>query len=125
MDKRKTLDEHDDNHESLYDDDNDDDLQPSDPQIYEPVIEITSARKRPKKDTSLIESEILRSLLKRHREPPEEDDEDKMFLLSLLPSFKKMDEDVKFATRIEILQVVRRNLQTNYFPAASASTPIL
>lgn len=102
-------------------DEEEEDLQSSDPQIYEPVIEITAARKRPRSELS--ESDMLRNMLKRQRDVPEEEDEDKMFLLSLLSSFKKMDEDVKLATRIEVLQVVKRNLHAVYFPGAPGSTP--
>lgn len=97
------------------------DLQSSDQPIYEPLVEITAAKqgqKRPRTDLQ-EQTEMLRNLLKRQNEQPEEVDEDKMFLLSLLSSFKKMDEDVKLATRIEILQIVKRNLQAVYFPTTN------
>lgn len=134
---RETPEKIEDDRDVVFDDEQDEEaamgaaLGVGDPQIYEPVIEITSTgRKRPRippplapppSQLSAEHAEVVRALLRRHRD--DEDDDDKMFLLSLLPSFKKMDEDVKFASRIEILQVVRRNLQqNNYFPAAAAAT---
>lgn len=40
----------------------------------------------------------------------DDDDEDRMFLLSLLPSFKKLNHENKLGVRIDILQVIRQSL---------------
>lgn len=39
---------------------------------------------------------------------PDEIDEDKSFLMSLLPSFKKFDDQQKLAAKVEFLQVIQK-----------------
>lgn len=50
----------------------------------------------------------LPQILKTTRDEDNEIDEDKYFLLSLLPSFKKFNDDQKFIVRMEIMNVMRR-----------------
>lgn len=89
--------------ECNYEEDNTFDMIPYDAQLTT-VLNKTPTRKRQRTesyDMSLLE--ILANLEQGTK--PQETDEDKMFLLSLLPSFKKMNEDIKLATKIEVLQV--------------------
>lgn len=90
--------------ESNFEEDNTFDLQSFDLQLSEAMNAKTPPRKRLRKDaydTSLVE--ILANL---EQSKMQENDDDKMFLLSLLSSIKKMSEDLKLATKIEILQVI-------------------
>ncbi|XP_050304654.1 uncharacterized protein LOC126742131 [Anthonomus grandis grandis] len=52
--------------------------------------------------------ESLLQILREKKDTENEIDEDKYFLLSLLPSLKKFNEDQKFIARTEILNVIRR-----------------
>lgn len=48
-------------------------------------------------------------------------DEDKYFLLSLLPSFRKLNEEQKFIARIEIINVISRIRLTGYHRTQTGS----
>lgn len=45
--------------------------------------------------------------------PEDHFDDDKMFLNSLIPSFKKMNDDTRLLCRIEVLKIIRYALQGN------------
>lgn len=60
----------------------------------------------PKSDLENYEESILQ-ILKEIKNEEQEIDEDKYFLLSLLPSFKKFNEDQKFLARMHIMNVMR------------------
>ncbi|KAL2716020.1 LOW QUALITY PROTEIN: flotillin-2 isoform X3 [Vespula squamosa] len=63
--------------------------------------------KRKKISNNTFEESLLQMLREKNDEE-KEIDEDKYFLLSLLPSFRKLNEEQKFIARIEIMNVMRR-----------------
>lgn len=54
-----------------------------------------------------FQEEVVLKLLQQ-KKTDEEIDEDKSFLISLIPTFKRLNEDQKLEAKIEILQVLRR-----------------
>lgn len=75
-----------------------------------PVISlkpIANVIKRKKISNNTFEESLLQMLREKNDEE-KEIDEDKYFLLSLLPSFRKLNEEQKFIARIEIMNVMRR-----------------
>jgi hypothetical protein len=50
-------------------------------------------------------------------------DEDKCFLLSLLPSFRQFNNEQKFLAMMEILKIIQVKLQKNLDTYSSCSTP--
>ncbi|KAK9707754.1 Alcohol dehydrogenase transcription factor Myb/SANT-like [Popillia japonica] len=72
------------------------------------VRPVTTPSVKRKKVPQKSYEESLLHILKQKRDEDREIDEDKYFLLSLLPSFKKMNEDQKFFVRTEFLNVMRR-----------------
>lgn len=56
--------------------------------------------------------ESLLQLLREKKDEEKDIDDDKYFLLSLLPAFKKFSDDQKFYARTEILHVMRRVQQS-------------
>lgn len=79
----------------------------------------TPSVKRKKVPQKSYEESLLH-ILKQKRDEDREIDEDKYFLLSLLPSFKKMNEDQKFFVRTEFLNVMRRvRFSGNNYPIQS------
>ncbi|XP_071052963.1 uncharacterized protein [Onthophagus taurus] len=70
------------------------------------------------KSTKSYEESLLDTL---REKKTEEVDEDRYFLLSLLPAFKKFDEEQKFTAKTEIMNVMRRvRLSKNATPVPSA-----
>lgn len=69
-----------------------------------PMAKSSTRRKAP---ISKSYEESLLQILKEKKDEDKEIDEDKYFLLSLLPSFKKFNEDQKFVARTQILNVMR------------------
>lgn len=67
---------------------------------YSSSNNVKRKRKQPTYEETLLE--ILRE------SRSDENDEDKLFLMSLLPSFKKLTADQKFNVRIEFLQTLQR-----------------
>lgn len=61
---------------------------------------------KPKLKKPTYEESLLRIL--REKKVEEEIDEDKSFLLSLVPSFKKMNDDQKIEAKMEFLATIRR-----------------
>ncbi|XP_066958097.1 uncharacterized protein [Macrobrachium rosenbergii] len=88
--------------------------------LDEGTIEVTSTKLetivRPQKQRKIKETEEnakksyeeeLIDVLKK-KKPQEDIDEDKSFLMSLLPKFKKFSDNQKFEAQIEILKIMRR-----------------
>nr|CAD7260487.1 unnamed protein product [Timema shepardi] len=63
---------------------------------------------RRKKETKIDLVESLLQILQKKQEEEKDIDEDQYFLRSLLPSFKKFNDEQKLTARIEILKVLRR-----------------
>jgi hypothetical protein len=60
---------------------------------------------------------LLAILSKRESQNSEDNsDDDRMFLLSLMPLMKQMSPQQKVKTRIELLQIVQNNLMSNATP---------
>jgi len=78
----------------------------------------TSQPSRKQKMTDFQKS-VVEVLAKRKISNENEDlDEDKLFLLSLLPTLKKMSSDKKFDFKIQIMQMLKNiNFQNNFNPA--------
>ncbi|KAI4462650.1 madf domain transcription factor [Holotrichia oblita] len=55
-------------------------------------------------------------MIERRNDYYEEIDEDRYFLLSLLPAFRRFTEDQKYAARIEIMQAMRRVNSSGIMP---------
>lgn len=76
---------------------------------------------------SNFEQSILEILKEKKNEPQDAVDEDKSFLLSLLPSLKKLSDEAKFDVKIEILNVLKRHQmplqQSSLAPMAEPFTP--
>jgi len=78
----------------------------------------TSQPSRKQKMTDFQKS-VAEVLAKRKINNENEDlDEDKLFLVSLLPTLKKMSSDKKFDFKIQIMQMLKNiNFQNNFNPA--------
>lgn len=63
---------------------------------------------KPSRKPSKSYEETLLQMLQEKRNEENEIDEDRYFLLSLLPSFRKLNEEQKFMAKTEILNVIRR-----------------
>lgn len=58
-----------------------------------------------------FESQLIKLLTDHKRQESDRaEDDDRYFLLSMLPSFKNLDEETKLKTRIEMLQVLQRSI---------------
>uniref|UniRef100_A0A1B6CQ69 BESS domain-containing protein n=2 Tax=Clastoptera arizonana TaxID=38151 RepID=A0A1B6CQ69_9HEMI len=70
--------------------------------------------KRPKKRHSSrnLESHLVTFLSGNNRQPSyiQNEDEDRCFLMSMLPSFKTLDDETKLKTRIEMLQTLQKSV---------------
>lgn len=82
-----------------------DDIQPNTSTFVRPSVS------RPKKKSAPYEQQLL-DILKKKKENVnvEEIDEDKHFMLSLVPPFKKFNDEEKYQAKMEFLRVIR-NIQ--------------
>jgi len=85
-------------------------------------------KKRPrnlgKKRNEISYEEALLQILRQKNMDDSNVDEDKCFLLSLLPSFRQINDDQKYLARMEILNIMRHvKLQTNVDMYVSCSLP--
>ena len=77
---------------------------------------------RKKKRTEVSYEESLLQILRQEKMDDTDVDEDKCFLLSLLPSFKQFNDERKFLARMEILKIIRHvKLQQNLDRYSSCS----
>ena len=65
-----------------------------------------SAYKQQKKRSKISYEESLLEIIK--EKSRDETDENKSFLISLVPSFKKLNDEQKFTAKVEFLNVLRR-----------------
>lgn len=75
-----------------------------------PSLQISSAKKQWKIN---YDEEILK-VLKKASERQTKVDEDESFLLSLLPAFKKYEEEQKFMLRIEVMNTILSFSRSQY-----------
>lgn len=75
-----------------------------DVQIRSPVIK----KKKKSDDDSLIEVLKESIALRENREMKKECDADRLFMLSLLEDFKKIPDDRRLSTKMELLDVIKR-----------------
>ncbi|KDR20478.1 uncharacterized protein LOC110828962 [Zootermopsis nevadensis] len=86
----------------------------------------TNERRQSKRSKITYEESLLQIIKERNRD---DIDEDKSFLLSLVPSFKKLSDEQKYIAKVEFLNVLRRvtlpqpqypfstrRLSNSYFP---------
>lgn len=87
----------------------------------QPAPAVSSVRRSKKAKTSYEESllQILQNKCKN-----EEIDEDKTFLLSLVPAFKKLTEDQKFQVKMDFLHVLRKAQAPNYEASSTRNLTI-
>lgn len=81
--------------------------------LQQPALGETGFSSRKRKNVSSIEQQLLNilqeSIRKREqRDKLAEDDDDRLFLLSLLNPLKKLPEHLRFSVRLELLQVIQR-----------------
>jgi len=62
---------------------------------------------RKKKRTEISYEESLLQILRQKKIDDTDVDEDKCFLLSLLPSFRQFNDEQKLLARMEILKIIR------------------
>ena len=65
----------------------------------------TYYRQQKKRSKTTYEESLLEIIKERSRD---DIDEDKSFLMSLVPSFKKLNDEQKFVAKVEFLNVMRR-----------------
>jgi hypothetical protein len=65
---------------------------------------VTYNRQQKKRSKPTYEESLLKIIEEKSRDT----DEDKSFLMSLVPSFKKLNDEQKFVTKMEFLNVLRR-----------------
>lgn len=75
-----------------------------DVQIRPPVAK----KKKKSDDDSLIEVLKESISLRKNREMKQESDADRLFMLSLLEDFRKIPEDRRLSTKMELLDVIKR-----------------
>jgi hypothetical protein len=79
---------------------------------------------RKKKRTEISYEESLLQILQQKKMDDADVDEDKCFLLSLLPSFKQFNDEQKFLARMEILKIMRHvRLKQNFDTHLPCSLP--
>lgn len=80
------------------------------------------AKSSTRRTASKSYEESLLEILKEKKNEEKEIDEDKYFLLSLLPSFKKFNEDQKFVARSQIMNVMRHVRMSGNLPTTNVYT---
>lgn len=85
-------------------------------------IDVTPVKR--KKVAQISYEEKLLKILEEKRDEDRKIDEDKFFLLSLLPAFQKFNEDQKFVARTEIMNVMRRVRLSGCTPQGSSEYQI-
>lgn len=106
-------------------------IQPAEAQVLEPDTPVTKQKKN--KAPTVIEQKLLEALennaMRRERQVQQqnernfEDDDDKLFLLSLLPGLRMVPAHLKFAARMEMMQVMNRFVMHAPTPAPPVSIP--
>jgi len=66
---------------------------------------VTYYRQQKKRSKTTYEESLLEMIKEKSRD---EIDEDKSFLMSLVPSFKKLNDEQKLVAKVEFLNVMRR-----------------
>lgn len=84
----------------------------------------------PSKEPPKSYEETLLQILQQKKHEENEIDEDRYFLLSLLPSFRKFNEEQKFMAKTEILNVIRRarlhqDVESSSYTASSSTAPLV
>lgn len=82
----------------------------------------TPARKKQKKNDDHIGQELIQALNRNFENKKCEDDEDRLFFLSLVKEFKKIPDDLRMQTKLDLLKVIR-DAQFSHYPTASWASP--